>query len=362
MINYPTITRYVAKLFTKQFLAVSAIVICVLFITSAFDILQKFKSTQISSSIFWQLIALKVPFLFSEVSNLVCFIATLVFLRSITKNNEMLILLSSGVPTWQIFIIPIIVTFFLGLFVLSVLNPIGAYGLREYEKLETKVTGAHHLNFVISQSGIFFFEKFAENNRIIQAKSINAEQSTLTNVTILLLDKRNNFIKRIDASQAILAPGVFKLVDLNVTSKEKSQKLDQLDLPTKLSIDNLMQRFTPPEMIPIWDLGSSIEKFSKSGLSITRYQIHYYKQLFKPFAMVAMSFVACWFLSLNLRDNSGAKLAFLGLILGMCTYFFLEMALRILTYSGLPPALATILPILFIILISNFVILHFQEA
>jgi lipopolysaccharide export LptBFGC system permease protein LptF len=55
-------------------------------------------------------------------------------------------------------------------------------------------------------------------------------------------------------------------------------------------------------------------------------------------------------------------MAVLGLVTGICTYFFLEISLRILAYSGLHPILATLLPVLFIILISNFVILHFQEA
>ena len=78
--------------------------------------------------------------------------------------------------------------------------------------------------------------------------------------------------------------------------------------------------------------------------------------------MVAMSFIACWFISLNMRDNSKMRVTVLGLVTGMCTYFFLEISLRILAYGGLHPVLATLLPILFIILISNFVILHFQEA
>ena len=115
-------------------------------------------------------------------------------------------------------------------------------------------------------------------------------------------------------------------------------------------------------MIPLWSLSSSIENFARSGLVVTKYQIHYYKQLFKPLGMVAMSFIACWFISLNIRDNSSTRMAVLALVTGICTYFFLEISLRILAYSGLHPILATLLPILFIILISNFVILHFQEA
>ena len=78
--------------------------------------------------------------------------------------------------------------------------------------------------------------------------------------------------------------------------------------------------------------------------------------------MVAMSLVACWFISLNTRDRSGARVAILGLVSGVCTYFFLEMMVRILAYSGLNPMLSVLLPLLFIILISKFVILHFQEA
>lgn len=362
MINYQTLVVYLARLFTKQFLIASGVIICVLFITNAFDVLQKFKSTDISPGDFWQLISFKMPYLFNEVSALVCFISTFMFLRNITKQNELIIILSSGVPIWQVFIVPIIVTFFIGLVVLSIINPVGTYGLQEYEKLEAKVNKTPHLNFVISQSGIFFFEKFAGNNRIIQAKSINADKQTLSDVTILLVDSHNNLTTRIDTVIATLVPGAFKLHSPTITYRESSENLELLNLPTNLSIDNLMQRFSTPEMIPIWNLNSSIEKFASSGLAVTKYQLHYYKQLFKPITMVAMSFIACWFISLNMRDNSKMRVTVLGLVTGMCAYFFLEIALRILAYGGLHPVLATLLPILFIILISNFVILHFQEA
>lgn len=362
MINYQILVIYLAKLFTKQFFIASGAIICVLFIANAFDVLQKFKSTDISAGDFWQLISLKIPYLFNEVSVLVCFIATFMFLRNITRENELIIILSSGVPIWQIFIVPIIVTFFIGLIMLSIVNPFGTHGLQEYEKLEAKVNKTPHLNFVISQSGIFFFEKFAGNNRLIQAKSINADKQMLSDVTILIVDSHNNLTTRIDTVTAILEHGAFKLHSPTITYSKSSENLELLNLPTNLSIDNLMQRFSSPEIIPIWQLNSSIEQFASSGLTVIKYRLYYYKQLLKPIAMVAMSLTACWFISFNIRDNSRMHIAVLGLFAGMSTYFFLEIALRILAYSGLHPAFATLLPILFIILISNFVILHFQEA
>ena len=214
----------------------------------------------------------------------------------------------------------------------------------------------------IGPSFIFFFEKFSGSNRIIQAKSINAKEKELLDVTIIMVDAQNNLTKRVDSPQAFIHPGVFVLKNATITKRDSSITKEEINLPTNLSIDNLMETFVAPEMIPIWSLNNSIEKFAKSGLSVTKYQIHLYKQLFRPIAMVAMSFIACWFISLNVRDNSGARKTVIGLLLGVCTYFFLEMTLRILAYSGIPPVLAGLLPILFIILLSNFVILHFQEA
>ncbi len=362
MINYPTLTLYLAKKFSKQFLIVSCIIICVLFITNAFDVLQKFKSTHLKLDDFWKLITFKIPYLFNEISSLIGFISTLLFLRNITKMNELIVILSSGISIWRVFTIPITVTFLTGFIILFVINPIGTYGLQEYQKLEAKITETPNLDFIISQSAIFFFEKFAGTNRIIQAKSINANKKTLLDVTILILDKHNNLTKRIDTPTVVLKAGAFKLFFPKITYRDSSEQLDQLNIPTNLSIDNLMQRFIPPEMIPIWNLNDSIDKFAESGLAVTRYQLYYYKQLFKPIIMVAMSYIACWFISLNIRDNSSVKVAVFGLLLSICTYFFLEITLHILAYSGLHSIFAILLPILFIILISNFVILHFQEA
>ncbi len=238
----------------------------------------------------------------------------------------------------------------------------GTYGLQAYSKLESRLNNNSHLHFIISQAGIFFFEKHTDNNRVIQSKSIDANTKTLSDVTVLIVDEHNNFLKRVDAEKATLDQGQFRLVSPTITFRDISEKLEELAFPTKLSINNLMQSFSQPEMIFIWNLNHVMKNFERSGLIVTKYRIHYYKQLLKPFAMVAMSLIACWFVSLNMRDNSSARAAVFGLVVGVSAYFFLEIALRMLVYSGLSPILATLLPILFIILISNFVILHFQEA
>jgi len=362
MLRYPTLVKYLMMLFWERLLITSTIILSILFVSNAFDILQKFKSVTISPGDFWLLILYKVPYLFNEVSVMTCFIATLLYIQSLRKNNELIIMLSSGIAQWRVFLMPVIATFFFGIIVVIFINPIGVYGLTKYTKLEATITGATSTNFIISPTGAFFYEKYLGNNRIIHAKSIMVNNHTLNDVTVLVVDSQNNLIQQIDSAHATLESGIFILQEAIVTSHGRTSTVDKIELPTNLSIKNLILQFNPPEMIPLWNLQNSINKFLESGLAATRYQLHYYKQLLKPLAMVALSLVACWFVSLNTRDKSNSTTLVLGLVVGISSYFFLEIALRILSYSGLSPFLANLLPIIVIILISNFVILHFQEA
>jgi lipopolysaccharide export system permease protein len=362
MIQHRTLVQYLTKQFIKQFLLSSAVVVFILCITNAFDVLKIFKDVDLTIGDFWKLIIFRIPYFFGEVITLICFISTFLFVRNISRYHELVVVLGSGVPIWRVFAGPVFSVLLIGILALLVINPIGTYGLRNYSSLESKLRNDSHLNFIISRAGIFFFEKFVDNNRVIQAKSIDADTKLLSDVTVLMVDEHNNFIKRVDAQRAILDQGQFILEKPVVTFRDTHENLEEMALPTKLSVNNLMQRFSPPEMIFIWNLSHDMKNFMRSGLIVTKYQIHYYKQLFKPFAMVAMALIGCWFVSLNMRDNSGARAAIYGLVVGVCSYFFLEISVRMLVYSGLTPLLATLLPILFIILISNFVILHFQEA
>ncbi|GAB4169545.1 MAG: LptF/LptG family permease [Rickettsiaceae bacterium] len=362
MINYPTIAKYLVSLFSRQFFSTSAVIVAILIVSNAFDTLKNFKAITIEPREFWLLIFYKVPYLFNEVSVIVGFIATILFIQAIRKNNELIIILSNGIAIWKIFLVPAAVTFVFGIVIVAIINPLGTYGLREYKNLEAKLTGKSKTNLIVSQSGIFFYEKFDSHNRVIQAESINTNKKMLCGLTILVVDSQNNLIQRFDAPSAYIDSGVFTLSNAVITYSDFVEKADELKLPTNLSINSLVLRFSPPERINLWDLANSIRKFAKSGLPVTKYQLHYFKQLLKPLAMVSMAFIACWFVSLNLRDNSNSTVLVVGIIWGICTYFLLELSFRILAYSGLTPLLAILLPISFIILISNFVILHFQEA
>lgn len=362
MFATPTINRYLIKSFSSYFLVTTLVVVALLLISSSFDILQKFKSANITPLIFWQLVSYKVPHLFNETSSLIGFISTILFLNRLSVNNELIILSASSLQFWRIYVIPVFVTLFFGALLLVVVTPISTYGLIEYERLEGIVTDKPESKLVVSQSGIFFYEKFDNSHRIIEAGSINALKKELTELTILIVDSDNNFLQRLDSDRAILDNGNFILNKPTIVDRRDMFKQESIILPTQLTVESLVQRFTSPELILIWNLPSAIEKFSKSGIATTNYELYYYKQLLKPIVMAAMVLLACWFISSNNRDNKNTRTIIYGLIIGIAAFFSIEISSRFLAIGGFDPFFACLLPALAIILISNFVILHFQEA
>ncbi len=362
MIPYFTVLRYLSYKFLGYFCLVSLVIISILFVSGAFDVLQKFSSAIVSPKDFWLLIFLKIPFLYNEVSALIGFISMLLFLRAIIASNELLIIISNGIAIWRVFVAPIVMSLLFGIIIIAIINPIATLSLRKLNQIEARIKHLPINNFVILGGDIFFYEKYQDDNRVIQAKSINRENKTINNITILFVNSNNQLLRRIDAPHAILENGYFVIHKPDILIGNKISNEEKIFLPTKLSVNDLIQNFSPPELVSIWSLPETISEMTGSGIPILNYEVYFFKQLFKPLTIAAMSMLACWFLNFNNRDNTKVKNMIFALILGIVSYFTLEIISRILAYGGITPSVATLLPILVIILTSNFVILHFQEA
>ncbi len=363
MVISPIITKYLLRRFSWYLFLTSIILFAILLISSIFGILQKFKSAHIQAEDFWLLVVLKIPYLFNEISSIIGFISTIFFLSHLSMYNELIVIISNGIPVWRIFSAPIVMSFIFSIVIIAIINPLGAYAMREYEKLEAKLDNSPlHNNLIISKTDIFFNEKYQDTNRIIKVKSIDISKKLISDIIIISVDPKNELIQRIDAPYAELDNNQFKLYSPLVTDLNKSSRLDKLYLQTNLSIDSVRQSLVSQEMISIWGLPELIDKLVSSGAPILNYQLYFLKQLFKPLTTLAMSLLGCWFLRLDNRNNSGVKEKAFIVIAGVVTYFLLEISIRILAYGGLAPIFAVLLPISLIILIGNFVILHFHES
>ncbi len=358
MINFRILSIYLFRLYCGYFISILLLLIGVLILSNIFDLLQKFKDIYIPTLSFWKLVLYKIPYLVNELASLLSFFAMLLFLRRLTKHNELITILCNGIHIWRVIAVPFFAAIILGIILITICNPIGTFGLHKYESLKAKLFKKPSTNLSISKSGLLFLENYQGNKRIIQAGSIDVVNNKLNKIIILFLDNENNFIKRIDAQYGVLIDNNFTLTSVKFSDTNSFKKYEHFTVPTNLSISNLLNSFISPEMIAIWDLPDTIKQLVKFGLPITNYQIYFYKQLFKPIIMATTVILAACFFSLRQRDSSQEKILVIGLFLGFIIYSLLEILFKILAYNATPPFLAILLPNICILFFSNFVIMH----
>ena len=196
MLTSPVITKYLIRRFAWYLFLTSIVLFSILLVSGTFGTLQKFKSIHIQSEDFWLLVVLKIPYLFNEISSIIGFISTILFLGHLSIHNELIVMVSNGIPVWRIFVIPIFMSFIFGVAIITVINPLGAYSMREYEKLEAKLDNSPlHNNLIIFKTDIFFSEKYQDTDRIIKLKSINITKKSISDITILSVNAKNELIQ-----------------------------------------------------------------------------------------------------------------------------------------------------------------------
>ncbi|WP_341764634.1 LptF/LptG family permease [Candidatus Tisiphia endosymbiont of Beris chalybata] len=362
MINLKILSLYLFRLYCGYFINILLIIIGILILSNIFDLLQQFKSLYIPTHYFWKLVLYKIPFFLNEISGLISFSAMLFFLKKLTKYNELLLMLCNGIHIWKIIFMPVIASIIFGIIIVTICSPLGTIGLQKYEHIKAKLTNKTALNFRISKSGLLLLEKNENTKQILQTKVIDIGTNQLKNFTLLILDNNNNFLKRIDAPYAVLANNNLAIFSAKIYDGQKLASYSQLNIPTTVSISKLLDNFINPEMVSIWDLPTTINQLTEAGLPTINYQIYYYKQLFKPLIMGIMVVLASCFFSLKQRSNMQDKILIFGLFIGFIAYFSLEISFKMLSYNGITPALAVLLPNICLFLLSNFIITPAQHT
>lgn len=314
------------------------------------------------------LIIYKVPYIFDRLMLLITLIATISFIYLITQNNELLIIISSGISPIKIILIPIIISTVFSSLILAINGSLSPYFLQRYKLLESRIKGSSDMNLIVSSSGIFFSEKFADEHRIVQVRSIDVNNKLLEDVTIIVADADSNFVERIDAKKAFLESGFYKFVDAFINRQQKFQGwqdteyIKDLRVPTTLKVENLRSQFEQPRSIDFWVMPKVIKRFKKLGLNTSKYKLHYYRELLKPLGCAAMALIACCFITLNTRSELNKYVLMLGIVVGIMTFLLYEISINFMIYSGFSPLMSVLVPLIVILSLAIFVVLHLHEA
>lgn len=335
-----------------------------IWLANIFDILNKHRSVVYDVTIFLQLSSTKIIFIIIEMMPFIILITASLFFNQLTASRELIAFYSIRLSVWQV-LTPIIFTnIVIGILTITLLQPASAMLLRVHNKIENKLYNKSSEEVLVSNIGLMFIESYNEGKAIFILKQIDLKSKKAKEVRVLVMDSDHSLVERIDAKEAYFGQFV-EFVDVNIYKKSNSflsEKVSDFNMDLSVSPDRIHGGNIEPEYYALWRLKEVMLRLKNAGISVSKYQIYYYKQLFKPLMMIAMFLLAVCFIRIrNVRDISQGRELLLAICIGFLVHITSEISITIFVASQMSAMLSVLSTSVIVMLISVVGILYLHE-
>ncbi|MBR2273522.1 MAG: LptF/LptG family permease [Alphaproteobacteria bacterium] len=358
---------YLIKQTILNFLYVLVVICAIIMMFDMIEILRRTSGRHEVSFVFLlEYVLAKLPETVDKVIPFIVMVSTMITFWKISKTNEFVIIRASGVSIWGVLVPVLLAIFAIGVFWITIMNPISAKLYEIKETLSYRLTTNNPSAFLFSNKGLWIREGKSNGTvAIINAKGLNLKNKILwlQDVSIIEVDAKTQVKQHIEAFVATLEDGNLNLKDVRVyKSGHKAEILNSMSYPTEMNVQRIKDNFVDPEAISFWNLPDSINFYEASGFSVVRHQMRYLSLLALPFLLMAMVLVAGIFaLKPSQRQGGVLWMIIFGIATGFTVYFTSQVISAFGINSYIPVWFAVWAPAIVIASISISIYLHKEE-
>jgi lipopolysaccharide export system permease protein len=277
--------------------------------------------------------ALRLPSLIELTMPFVVLFSAMSVLMTLNRRYELVIARSAGVSAWQ-FLLPICTgSFLIGIVTITAFNTFSAYALNQSQLIETGIRGG------VSPSDKYRLpwlrQRTDEGATIIGAKKTAQRGLLLSDATFIRFDTDGDIHERLDAREAVLGDGAWKLTDVTrFDSEGKKSSLPTALVATGLKPEFVEEQFAAPGTIPLFELGEKIDAARSFGLNANAFSMQYHSLLALPPLLVAMTLIAAT-VSMRFARLGQSALMILGGVMAGFLLYVVTVFVKTLGSSGL---------------------------
>jgi lipopolysaccharide export system permease protein len=281
----------------------------------------------------------------------------------LSRRMELVVARGAGLSVWQIIAPAILVALALGVFGTIVYNPVSA-SLREASKrIEAQVFGQTETVLEGNESGYWVRQRGTEGESILNARQSREQGLKLASITAFTFNAAGEFKERIEAQEAELTPGAWRLTQAKVYAPNAPPaSLDSYMLPTRLTREQVAESFAAPDTVGFWHLPTYIRFAEDSGLAAAGYRLQYQLLIARPFLLAAMIVLAASVSLRAFRFGGVPQRILIGVTAGFALYVLSKVTEDLSKADLLHPLLAAWLPIAAGGLSGLLVLLHEEDG
>lgn len=359
-----TLSRYLAKTYALSFIQLLGILLGIVYLFDTVELLRRAaKFEGVPFTLVLQMGLLKLPDIGQIVLPFAVLFSALYTFWFLARRHELVIVRAAGLSVWQ-FLGPIVgVALLIGVFHMTVINPIGAMLVSRYQAMEAQYLQAKENTVSVGEQGLWLRQKTEEGGIILHAERVKMPEWKLSGVTTFFFSKKGDFVRRADSQTAILEPGNWTF--LNVTVNEAGRppkKIPSEHLATDLTVMEIEESFSTPEQTPFWTLPAYIRTMEATGFDSRKLRIHYQSLLAQPLLFAAMVILAA---TVSLRVARFQPVALMiggGVVIGFLMFFASSFLKALGASDQIPVLLAAWFPPLIALSLGISVILTTEDG
>lgn len=334
----------------RQFLTGIALVFCsMLALVFLFDLIELLRRAAGRDAADFAIVAemalLNLPTLAQKLLPFAALFGGLMTYSRLTKSNELIVTRAAGVSVWQFLAPGLAIALLIGIFQITVFNPVAAVLVSRYEHLEARYLEGRQSLLAVAGTGLWLRQADKFGQSVIHAQRVSSAGTELQKVIIFLYRGADEFVGRIDADTAVLRPGRWELSDVLLTRPDEAAvRHENYNLHTSLTLEQIQDSFASPETLSFWSLPKFILTLEAAGFTAVRHRLYWHATLATPLLLCAMVLLAATFsLRLTRRRYTGLLMA-VGVMAGFLLYFVSDVVFALGLAGNLPVVLAAWTP------------------
>lgn len=362
----PTLSFYIGRHFLFHFLLLMVVFLGLIYMIDAIELLRRASNKDgVSAFTALQMALLKLPHLGQETFPFAVLFAGMSAFSRLTKSHELVVARAAGVSAWRFMSPAILAAFFLGLFQIMVINPLGSASLSVFEQMESKFFDGRNSMLSLSANGLWLRQSNENGQSVLHSRYVlqQGENVDLNGVSIFVYKGADNFSHRIEAERASLEDGFWRLYDVNVhIAEQPMEHSEELWFETDLTLNKIQDSFAPPETMSFWSLPGFIDNMERAGFSGKRHNLYWHSLLSTPLLLAAMILIAATFTLRHTRKGGTSYVVVAGIFTGFVLYFFSDISMALALSGSIPVLLAAWAPASICLLIGCTMILHLEDG
>lgn len=359
-----TLATYFSWRFLGAILGLFALAAVLIFIFDLLELLRRSGGEDDAGLIRISLISLlRTPQLMEQVLPFAVLFGSIAAFLALSRKLELVVARAAGVSVWQFIAPALIVGIGIGVFAVTVYNPLAVVLRAQSDEIAAGLFGREQ-NFLMQTTGATWLRQDGlDGESVLHANQILAGGARLYGVTIFSFDRDGYFSERIEAREARLGDKVWNLSDVTVyTTEADPRKYAAYTISTYLTPTEVRESIAAPESIGFWDLPRVIELSQRAGLPAYRYSLQYQTLLARPVLLAAMVLIAAC-VSLRVTRMGGiGRLILGGILAGFVLYVLSELGKDLGGAGIVPPVVAAWAPGVFGVLMGFTILLHLEDG